>query len=557
MFSLKFFRQNFFSFAIIFLTIFLNTILAASSKNLTIDNTNALFSGQAVMAIVSIDDQTISLFDKDGNNFKSRISSGQRNYETPVGIYSLLQKEAEHYSNIYDDASMPFMQRITWSGLSLHAGDLPGYPASHGCVRLPYNFAEKIFGLTRLGMRVIVARNEVTPSSLSHPALFQPQLHNVEPKDTTPASPFIIEEGLFNETLMPDVQNWPLRNQQQQHLKQRAYFLDLKAKELGELLEIPKSKIEDLTSQRNELLKKQKLSERLRKNSENSLLRMEWSFRRTKTAKEMTAATNARLALLEKQASIDLDITQVRSEIDQTNAALDAAKAELNKLDTNYQDALRIANEAKLRLLPVSVLVSLKKQRVYVRQGLEQIMETEITIENPDQSIGTHIYTALNYNKSGEEVQWNVVSLPKSQPDLYGISYYENANAKKKLRRNYSQLEPSEAFDALQRVQFPPEVKNRVSEYVWPGSSLIITDEEPHKETGKSTEFIVLISGEPQGGIIKRPRWTPNRYYYNSYWSALFNSSDEDDRRRAERERRRFEKEVRRLEKKRQRYWYD
>ena len=95
--------------------------------------------------------------------------------ETPAGIFSIIEKEAEHYSNLYDDAYMPHMQRLTWSGIALHGGPLPGHPASHGCVRMPYDFAERLFDLTKLGMRVIVAPNDVAPVAIAHPALFQPK----------------------------------------------------------------------------------------------------------------------------------------------------------------------------------------------------------------------------------------------------------------------------------------------------------------------------------------------------------------------------------------------
>ena len=93
------------------------------------------------MAIVSLSNQRITIYDADGWILRAPVSSGQPGYETPAGIYSVIQKEEEHHSNLYDDASMPFMQRITWSGIALHAGLLPGYPASHGCVRMPFDFA--------------------------------------------------------------------------------------------------------------------------------------------------------------------------------------------------------------------------------------------------------------------------------------------------------------------------------------------------------------------------------------------------------------------------------
>ena len=91
------------------------------------------------------------------------MSSGQKGRETPAGIFSIIQKNAEHYSNLYDDAYMPHMQRLTWSGIALHGGALPGYPASHGCVRLPFDFAARLFDATRMGTRVILAPADAAP----------------------------------------------------------------------------------------------------------------------------------------------------------------------------------------------------------------------------------------------------------------------------------------------------------------------------------------------------------------------------------------------------------
>src|SRR5258706_13083120 len=132
-------------------------------------------AGEPIMAIVSLRDQRVTIYDATGWILRAPVSSGQKGRETPAGIFSVIQKEAEHYSNLYDDAYMPHMQRITWSGIALHGGPLPGYPASHGCIRLPYDFAARLFDLTRLGMRVIVAPTDVTPIEIAHPALFMPK----------------------------------------------------------------------------------------------------------------------------------------------------------------------------------------------------------------------------------------------------------------------------------------------------------------------------------------------------------------------------------------------
>src|ERR1700739_3497504 len=126
------------------------------------------------MGIVSLKGQKVSFYDADGWVLRAPVSSGQSERETPAGVFSVLQKDKDHHSNLYDDAWMPNMLRITWNGIALHGGQLPGYPASHGCVRMPYDFAEHLFDKTEIGMRVIISPNDAAPVDFSHPALFQP-----------------------------------------------------------------------------------------------------------------------------------------------------------------------------------------------------------------------------------------------------------------------------------------------------------------------------------------------------------------------------------------------
>ncbi|MBO0758405.1 MAG: L,D-transpeptidase family protein, partial [Bradyrhizobiaceae bacterium] len=131
-------------------------------------------AGEPIMAIISLRSQRVTVYDAKSWILRAPVSSGEKGRETPAGIFSVIQKEAEHYSNLYDDAYMPHMQRITWSGIALHGGPLPGYAASHGCIRMPYDFAARLFDETKLGMRVIVAPSDVTPVDIEHPALFRP-----------------------------------------------------------------------------------------------------------------------------------------------------------------------------------------------------------------------------------------------------------------------------------------------------------------------------------------------------------------------------------------------
>ena len=148
---------------------------ASARKETAVAPIESRTAGEPIMAIVSLRDQRITVYDKNGWILRAPVSSGQRGRETPAGVFSVIQKDAEHYSNLYDDAYMPHMQRLTWSGIALHGGPLPGHPASHGCVRMPYDFADHLFSATSLGMRVIVAQSDVAPVEVSHPALFAPK----------------------------------------------------------------------------------------------------------------------------------------------------------------------------------------------------------------------------------------------------------------------------------------------------------------------------------------------------------------------------------------------
>src|SRR5258706_8302865 len=141
----------------------------------SVESVESRSAGDPIMAIVSLLNQRINVYHAQGWILPAPVASGSKGRETPAGIFSVIQKVEDHYSNLYDDAFMPHMQRITWSGIALHGGVLPGRPASHGCIRLPFDFAERLFDATRMGMRVIVAPTDVAPIELAHPLLFQPK----------------------------------------------------------------------------------------------------------------------------------------------------------------------------------------------------------------------------------------------------------------------------------------------------------------------------------------------------------------------------------------------
>ena len=137
--------------------------------------------GAPIMAIVSLRSQGITVYDTAGWIMRAPVSSGQSGRETPAGVFSVLEKDVDHHSNLYDDAWMPHMHRLTWSGIALHGGPLPGYAASHGCVRLPYGFASHLFDVTKVGMRVIISPGDVAPVEIAHPALPQSKPVSADP----------------------------------------------------------------------------------------------------------------------------------------------------------------------------------------------------------------------------------------------------------------------------------------------------------------------------------------------------------------------------------------
>jgi hypothetical protein len=124
-----------------------------------------------IIAIVSLPDQRVYVYRNGVRIAASSCSTGKLGHRTPTGVFKILQKDKNHHSSTYNNAPMPYMNRLTWSGIALHAGQLPGYPASHGCVRLPKEFAELLFGVTKLGMTVVIADEKSQPEEVTHPGM--------------------------------------------------------------------------------------------------------------------------------------------------------------------------------------------------------------------------------------------------------------------------------------------------------------------------------------------------------------------------------------------------
>jgi hypothetical protein len=354
---------------------------------------------------------------------------------------------------------MPHMQRITWSGIALHGGPLPGHPASHGCVRMPYGFAERLFEKTRLGMRVIIAPGDAVPVEIAHPALFSPS---------------------------PDA---------------AAHAAALAAEAAEAASKADKARIAAVTATREAT------------RAAVPLRRLEELKARAET--QLAAAEAALGAALSSEAKARAEDAKAKAaaKVSDLQAQWDAAKAELQpKLDAlaPLREAAAISESARAAatkaaseaaLEPVSVFISRKTQRLYVRRGFEPILESPVTILDADRPIGTHVFTAVARTDTG--LRWSVVALDDGHPRAVGEAH---ARPQAGGGRDPEPVaaDTSGAKSALDRVVIPQEVRDRIASTASPQSSLIISDEGLSAETGKGTEFVAVLSNEPQGGLAMR-----------------------------------------------------
>lgn len=450
------------------------------------------------LAVVGLREQQVVFYDAGGEpTLVSKISSGSTRYETPPGIFSIVQKNYEHYSNVYDDASMPFMQRLTWTGIALHAGVLPGYPASHGCVRLPHDFARRLFDMTEIGMRVVIAREGIVPTPVDEPALFNTaaaptvaeggaiQLVNISP-DAGPAEGYRLTDSLQAryESLSAAARDAAQRTRDQRAGTVRAKTA---AQPAIRALEQAQAALASAEAARN---------------TAEKIIASEPAPKRMARAQKDLESAQARIE------AARTTLERVRAE---SSAKIESARLAQDKLDTLVQEeelARHHAEQARLDMSPVSVFVSRATRRLYVRKAFHPVMEAPIIIRDADQPIGTFVFTAGEAAAGETALRWNVVSLYKNPTNIEPFAPAAKASGKQAAAAAapLPSTDAGAAQAALARLNVPPELAAQISRIVLPGSSLIISDEPPSIETGKDTDFVVLMSGEPNGGIISRKR---------------------------------------------------
>jgi hypothetical protein len=440
-------------------------------------------AGEPIMAIVSLSSQRITVYDAQGWILRAPVSSGQKGRETPAGIFSVIQKEADHYSNLYDDAFMPHMQRITWSGIALHGGALPGYPASHGCVRMPFDFAERLFDATRMGMRVVVAPGDVEPVAIVHPALFVPK----------PGA------GAIAAARAAEAEEAARKAEQARRAAGAAFRESARAT-------VPV-----------------RTAENLKLRAEAQVAAAETALGSASSAEARQQAEDAKVKAAAEIVTLQWQWAVAKAELQPKLDALAAAREAALSAEKAQAAAAEAARQVARELEPVSVLISRKTQRLYVRQAFEPVLESPVTILDADRPIGTHVFTAMERTDGDNNMRWSVVSLNDRRSTLESQGRARGGGHEAEP----TTPDPDSAKAALDRIAIPQDVLDRIAG-IAPGSSLIITDEALSSETGKGTDFVVLLSGQPQGGIKSRQRGPEVDFPYarprdrQLYWRSPF-----------------------------------
>ena len=438
-----------------------------------------------LFAVISIADQHVSIYNHDGLVVRSRISTGMAGHPTPKGIFTIIGRERYHKSNIYSGAPMPFMQRITWSGIAMHLGVVPGYPASHGCIRLPAGFAAQLWGMTRIGERIVISRQEAAPVEFAHPLLPAPKMRaQTAANDTAPASGSILASAVVSQPAL---------------LNPIQYAEQLKVKAAAEAAAAVKAIKETLTAASARQMEAALAAVDLKKAEAAHALAQ---------AKADAAAKAYEAAAPDAKDAAVTTKTNAAAALAATAAKLETAKKASAAKASEWADAVRRSNEARAaseaaansmkeasrRMSPVSVLVSKKDQRIYVRQGLAPIFDAPASVRDPETPLGSHLYIATALSDDGASLEWSVVSMPAQAAEQQSgrlkkkASGEETAGTPPMLTRRPA----SSPAEALERVEFARDVRDRIAELLWTGGSLIVSDQPLSNETGNvGTDLVV------------------------------------------------------------------
>ncbi len=469
-----------------------------------------------LVIVVSIERQKVTIYDSNGVFAESPVSTGMKGHSTPMGVFSVIQKHKFHHSNIYSGAPMPYMQRITWSGIAMHAGVLPGYPASHGCIRMPMTFAVKMWNWTKMGARVIVTPGQMSPQDFSHPLLasmrvppqpaasLEPQTNvgdkaaaetkvaevkavEVKPVESKPASADSVVElrASVGHNVMSDMTtgNAPAREE---------------ATATADKVEAS-AKSGTKTAEASDAAKLQSGEAAKPANAEAKPAEI------VEAPKAVTADDKVGAARIEPAKSETTKTEEAKAEAADAAKKSDVAVTATAPAPDAKKDELRIADpapsarpEVPKRAGQIAVFVSRKDSKLYVRQNFAPLFEVPITIAASERPLGTHVFTAEVDKTDTNALHWSVVSLPVSvraaARDDDGRMTRRQRGAALIAVAAKPVVTPDSPAEALDRVTIPSDTMAKINEMLTSGSSIIVSDQGINQgETGEGTDFIVRL----------------------------------------------------------------
>ena len=546
---------------------------SSPTKSAGADNSRPLF------VVVSLNDEHIRVYDDHGLVTSSIISTGVPGHPTPKGVFTILGRERFHASNLYSGAPMPYMQRVTWSGVAMHVGVVTGHPASHGCIRLPAAFAVKLWGMTKIGERVVITPSEVEPGGFSSPLLpiakMYPRPEEAAPSAApavaaqTPApvtaeakvgasgatEPATATASAANESAKPatasaasegdkpaataqapvvqasaearplNPKEWAVRMKAKAAADQVAAVkaakqasaalaaLGTETARLGGALRTAEAGLAAARARSDAAARAFENAEAaLAARQRESTVAMDEPTKseadplsKAKTAmlaKGLEGAVAAKDAAAQAKTKAEADLEMASATADQARSAYEAQAALHDELSGRLRaateaqsSAAHAEKEAIQRLAPISVLISKRDHKIYVRQGLAPLFDAPATIRDPERPLGTHLFIATGVKEGGSALNWTVLTLP----DAGGVDPQDQSRHKRRWAQAaepavVSHFGPSSPAEALERVEIAQDVRDRIAERLWAGGSIIVSDRPVSNETSAvGTDLTVKV----------------------------------------------------------------
>lgn len=499
---------------------------------------------------ISIEQQKIRVYDSNGLFAEGPVSTGTKTHPTPMGVFSIIQKHKMHHSNIYSGAPMPYMQRITWSGVAMHQGVLPGYPASHGCIRLPMAFAQKMWVWTRMGARVLVTPGEITPAPFAHPLLVT---QKVVPQPVAEEAPQVDaplgvksdkgadaarEAGKPADTADAGLELRSTVGHARLHTADASSVMPVNVAVTMSDASPPSASGAAETAVKQEVAKPAEPKPATEEKSE---------LARSDEAKPAEGASEAAKAEAEPAKPAEVVTSDDKAETRPAEIVTGEVKSSPASVSANAEPsatepkaepvkavepkpaepataaaakpAENVASEAPAKKdvsrLPgvekakpelkregqVAVFISGKDGKLYVRQNFKPVFDVPVTIAPGDKLLGTHVFTAEIDKNDPNALRWSVVSLPVTARNAQRIDQDERATRRRKVAGSVPPaVKPvpmpnaSGPGEALDRITLPPDVMAKIAEALATGGSIVVSDQSIKQgETGEGTDFIVRL----------------------------------------------------------------